>query len=142
MRFSGDAGGGLLNHLAADSHNLLGSGGSTEEANGRPFIKSGFLAGPAQYQNGDCGQTRDELGDEGGTAETGTIESHNYQGQALGKGRIFNQNERFGGIRCSLNVVEVAPQDGLANMCLQRFVIDQQNCCHVQNESPCRSTPA
>jgi hypothetical protein len=88
-------------------------------------IGAGLVVIASENKNRHRREARDQFRDEGGTTETGSVESDHYQGKAICEFPLFHKNEGFGDVGCPLHIVEVAPEKRRAYECLKRVVVDQ-----------------
>src|SRR6185369_9428107 len=101
--------------------------------------ESGLFVVASQHKNRHGRDARDQLSDEGGVPETGSVESDHHQSKALCELRLLHKNEGFRGIGGALHVVEMTLEKRCAHKCLEWVVVDQQNSCHVLKPTPPQS---
>ena len=120
-----------VHHLAGNGKHLVGGNRPEQETHIFPGIESGVFAVAAEHENRHRGKTRCQFSHEGGAAHSGPVESDDDQAQFLSKIGLFHQDEGFRRVGRALDGAEMALQNGPANVCLQRVVVDQKNRCHL-----------
>ncbi|MGA7857881.1 MAG: hypothetical protein WCA11_08145 [Terracidiphilus sp.] len=112
-------------HLARHGEQFFRGKGPGKKAHTLCRVIVGDLTGGTKDENGHFGEAGVELGHEGGTSDSGPLQTCNHEPEASGELRLFNEAKGFCRVSDSLDVMKPLLQSRFTHERLERVIVHQ-----------------